>query len=282
MDIHNLVSDFERKLVLQRYSKSSIDNYKSAVKNFLDIAQKKFDNPNIVSDEDIEKYVLWKIEKFNISASYQRMIVASLDKFYTLIYNRRLNVSHLYPSRKKTSLPKDISPKQVQNMILNTKNIKHKCIIELLYSCGLRLNELINLKVEHIDSGRMRILVENGKGGKDRYVMLSDILLQDLRKYWDEYRPNVYLFQGQNNLKYSDKSVQNIVKNAALKSGIKQRVSPHILRHSFAIHLLEKGTDIRFIQELLGHKSIKTTEIYTHVTDISKSNIKSPLDDLNF
>jgi len=282
MEIHNLISELERKLILQRYSKSSINNYKSAVKSFLEIADNKYDNPNLVSDEDIEKYIHWKIEKYDISASYQRMIVASLDKFYKLIYNRNLNVSHLYPSRKRTSLPKDISPQQVKNMIVNTKNIKHKCIIELLYSCGLRLNELINLKIQHIDSERMRILVENAKGGKDRYVMLSDTLLQDLRKYWDMYRPENYLFQGQNNMKYSDKSVQNVVKNAALKSGIKQKVSPHILRHSFATHLLENGTDIRFIQELLGHKSIKTTEIYTHVTDISKSNIRSPLDDLKF
>jgi site-specific recombinase XerD len=281
METSSLIKDFQRKLVLQRYSKRSIDYYKSAVKSFLDIAAKKFDNPNIISDTDIEKYVLWKIEKFNISASYQRMIVASLDKFYKLIYNRNLNISHLYPSRKRTTLPKDISPQQVKDMIVNTKNIKHKCIIELLYSCGLRLNELINLKIQHIDSERMRILVENAKGGKDRYVMLSDTLLQDLRTYWDKYRPEDYLFQGQNNIKYSDKSVQNVVKNAAIKSGIKQKVSPHILRHSFATHLLEKGTDIRFIQELLGHKSIKTTEIYTHVTDISKSNIRSPLDDLN-
>lgn len=224
--------------------------------------------------------MLWKIEKHKISASYQRLIVASLDKFYKLIYNRDLYVKHLYPVRNKHTLPKDISLKQVKDMIINTKNIKHKCIIELLYSCGLRLNELINMKVEHIDSERMRILVENGKGGKDRYVMLSETLLHDLRVYWEKYRPSIYLFEGQNNLKYSGKSVQNIVKNAALKAGVKQKVSPHILRHSFATHLLEKGTDIRFIQELLGHKSLKTTEIYTHVTDISKNNIKSPLDDL--
>lgn len=282
MEIDNLINEFERKLILQRYSKSSISNYKSAVKSFLEIAKNRYDEPNTVNVEDIEKFVFWKIEKFDISASYQRMIVASLDKFYTLIYNRKLNVKHLYPHRKRTALPKDISPKQVQKMIINTKNIKHKCIIELLYSCGLRLNELINLKIENIDSERMRILVENAKGGKDRYVMLSETLLQDLRTYWDEYGPDNYLFQGQKNMKYSDKSVQNIVKNAALKSGIKQRVSPHILRHSFATHLLEKGTDIRYIQELLGHKSIKTTEVYTHVTDISKSNIKSPLDDLKF
>ena len=280
MDIQNLLNDFERKLIIQRYSSNSIDNYKSGVKSFLEIAQIKYPNANDVTDQDIEKYVFWKIEKFNISASYQRLIVASLDKFYKLIFSRTLNIKHLYPGRKKTTLPKDISPRQVKSMIIKTINIKHKCIIELLYSCGLRLNELLNIKIEHIDSVRMRVLVENAKGGKDRYVMLSDTLLNDLRKYWDKYRPEVYLFQGQNGMKYSEKSVQNIVKNAASRAGIKQKVSPHILRHSFATHLLEKGTDIRYIQELLGHKSIKTTEIYTHVTDVSKNNIKSPLDDL--
>ncbi len=208
------------------------------------------------------------------------MIVASLDKFYKLVFSRSINVKHLYPSRKKKVLPKDISPQQIKKMIDVTKNIKHKCIIELLYSCGLRLNELINMKINHIDSDRMRVLVENAKGGKDRYVMLSEKLLTDLRTYWERYKPTNFLFNGQNNIQYSSKSVQNIVKNAAIKVKIKQKVTPHTLRHSFATHLLESGTDIRHIQELLGHNSIKTTEIYTHISDVSKSNIKSPLDSL--
>jgi site-specific recombinase XerD len=163
-------------------------------------------------------------------------------------------------------------------MIDLTTNQKHKCIIKLLYGCGLRLSELLNLKITDIDSGNMVVHIQNSKGNKDRVVMLSNQLLQDLREYFLVYKPKEYLIEGQGGGIYSEKSVQNVVKDAAKRAGIKKQVTPHVLRHSFATHLLENGTDIRYIQQLLGHSSIKTTEIYTHITDISKSKIKSPLD----
>jgi site-specific recombinase XerD len=278
MQIENLLADFERKLVLQRYSKNSILNYKSAVKNFLQVAARKFNNPDELGVAEIEKYVFWKIDKHAVSHSYQRMIVASIDKFYNLVVGVKLNLKHLYPSRKTHTLPKYLNLSEVKRMIELTTNQKHRCIIKLLYGCGLRLSELLNLKITDIDSGNMVVHIRNSKGNKDRVVMLSNQLLQDLREYFSEYKPKEYLIEGQGGGLYSEKSVQNVVKDAAARAGIKKQVTPHILRHSFATHLLENGTDIRYIQQLLGHSSIKTTEIYTHITDISKSKIKSPLE----
>lgn len=278
MQIEILLEEYERRLVLQRYSKNSILNYKSAAKNFLQIAERKFGSPDEISVVEIEKYVFWKIEKHAISHSYQRMIVASIDKFYRLVAGVELNLKHLYPSRKTYTLPKYLSLDEVKRMIDLTTNLKHKCIIKLLYGCGLRLSELLNLKLTDIDSGNMVVHIRKSKGNKDRVVMLSNQLLDDLRVYFLRYKPKEYLIEGQGGGVYSEKSVQNVVKDAARKACIKKQVTPHILRHSFATHLLENGTDIRYIQQLLGHSSIKTTEIYTHITDISKSKIKSPLE----
>lgn len=278
MEIDNLITLFEQKLMIQRYSTSSIKNYSSSVNSFLQVAAKKFEHPNQLSEQEIEKYILWKIEKHKISSSYQRMIVASIDKFYNLVMNQNLQINHLYPSRKKDSLPKYITKAEVKKMLASITNIKHKCITKLLYGCGLRLSELLNLKLSDIDSELMLVHVKDTKGNKDRVVMLSTTLLDDLRKYYKDHYPKYYLFEGQSGGKYSSKSVQNIVKIAATKGGISKPVTPHILRHSFATHLLENGTDIRYIQKLLGHNSVKTTEIYTHVTDVAKSKIKSPLD----
>lgn len=278
MDIDNLLSTFEQRLRLQRYSETSIRNYKSAVGGFLQLASKKYDKPEGLTAKEIEKYVYWLIENKKISASYQRMVVASIDKFYRLALNIQLPIKHLYPTRKEHHLPEYLNKDEVKRLINSTNNLKHKCILELLYSGGLRLSELLNIKISDIDSTDMIIHIRMAKGKKDRKVMLSEVLLSDLRVYFKQYKPTTFLFEGQNKEQYSAKSVQNIVHLAAQKVGIKKHVTPHTLRHSFATHLLESGTDIRIIQELLGHQSIKTTEIYTHIADISKSIIKSPLD----
>lgn len=278
MNIELLLDDFERKLVLQRYSASSIANYKSAIKNFLLVAARRYDDANEVTDDNIEKYVYWKIEKHNIGPSLQRTIVASIDKFYKSMYQRAVCLQQLYPKQKRSSLPKYLSIQEIKKMIDGISNLKHQCVIEMLYGCGLRLSELLNLEIKDIDSHNMLVHIFVGKGQKDRVVMLPERLLTNLRLYFKKYQPRTYLFEGQNGEKYSDKSVQLIVKKAAENAGIRKKVTPHVLRHSFATHLLENGTDIRYIQQLLGHSSVKTTEIYTHITDISKSTIRSPLD----
>ncbi len=280
MDVEALIREFERKLILQRYSTNSIRNYISSVKSFLELARKKFAQPDEIDEEVIEKYILWKIEKQKIGSSHQRMIVASIDKFYKALYGRNLNIRHLYPTRKSHRLPDYLTTAEIRRLFDSVENKKHRCILKLLYGSGLRLGELIHLKIKDIDSTNMLLLIKNAKGNKDRVVMLSQILLDDLRVYFKEFKPKEYLFEGQGGGMYAEKSVQMVVKNAAAKAGIKKRVTPHVLRHCFATHLLESGTDIRYIQKLLGHQSIKTTEIYTRITDISQSKIKSPLDNL--
>ena len=157
-------------------------------------------------------------------------------------------------------------------------NIKHRCIVSLLYSAGLRRGELIDLKLSDIDSKRMVINVRQGKGNKDRITLLSPSVLEELRVYFKEWKPKVYLFEGPSGNKYSTTSVMNIIRSAAKKAGLKKSITPHALRHSFATHLLESGTNLRYIQALLGHKSSKTTEIYTQVAITNIKEIKSPLD----
>ncbi len=169
---------------------------------------------------------------------------------------------------------------EIQTLISAVRNIKHKCIVSLLYSAGLRREELLNLRLKDIDSKRMRIVVRDAKGNKDRLTILSNNVLADLREYYKTWQPRNYLFEGPVGDKYSATSVAAVVKQAAKAARINKNVTPHTLRHSFATHLLEAGTDLRYIQVLLGHKSSKTTERYTHVADFYFGNIKSPLDDL--
>ncbi|KUK58047.1 MAG: integrase/recombinase [Bacteroidetes bacterium 38_7] len=265
-------------MIVQRYSPNSIQNYKSAVRGFLQLGEKKYSHPLEITETEIEKYLFWKIEKHHIGTSYQRLIVTSIDKFYLSLFHTQLNIKHLYPRTKNKSLPVYLTTKEIIRLMDNVTNLKHTCIIQLLYGCGLRLNELLHLKLTDIDSTNKIVLIRNAKGWKDRVVMLSPLLLESLRRYYKIYHPEEYLIEGQGGGVYSEKSVQTIVKNAASKAGITKKVTPHTLRHSFATHLLENGTDIRYIQELLGHKSVHTTEIYTHITDIAQSKIKSPLD----
>ena len=167
-------------------------------------------------------------------------------------------------------------------MFLSIDNPKNACIVKLLYGCGLRLNELLHLKISDIDSENMLIHIRLSKGNKDRVVMLPSTLLLELRNYYKVCYPKDYLFEGQDGGMYSAKSVQTIVKTAATKAGITKPISPHILRYSFATHLLENGTDIRYIQQLLGHNSVKTTEIYTHISDIVRWSKKTGQEFTNF
>lgn len=166
----------------------------------------------------------------------------------------------------------------IRSIISSTNNIKHKCIVGLLYLAGLRRGELLNLKIADIDSSRMLIHVRGAKGNKDRYTLLSRKILDDLRLYYKEWAPKDYLFESNVNEKYSETSVAMIIASAAIKAKVTKHVTPHILRHSFATHLLEGSTDLRYIQMLMGHNSTKTKEIYTHVAMSSFDSIKNPLD----
>lgn len=180
--------------------------------------------------------------------------------------------------RKETKLPVVASEEEVIRLFVASDNLKHQCIMALLYSSGLRRGELINLRVSDINIDRRQIFVRGGKGKKDRTTILSDRMANALIKYMEEYRPKHWMFEGPNGKQYTGVSVGKIVTNAAIKAGIKTKMSPHVLRHSFATHLMDKGTDIRYIQELLGHTKLETTAIYTHVSIRDLQKIKSPLD----
>ena len=182
--------------------------------------------------------------------------------------------------RKESTLPDVLSREEIGKMLHQTNNLKHKCILAIIYSCGLRRSELLSMQIADIDSTRMLVKIRSGKGRKDRYVQLALSSLELLRMYYSEYQPRVWLFEGKPGSPYSAESVVNVVKKAASRAGIKKRVTPHVLRHSFATHHLEQGTDLRYIQEFLGHKSSKTTERYTHVSKTNFSSFRNPIDGL--
>ena len=277
-NIHNLLSDFEVKLRLQRYAPSSVKTYKNALAKFL-VAFQQYDLYRVTVPQ-IQTFIHHLQAKHRISAVYQKQILATISKFYLLYYNRKLELSPLYPKRKTKPLPKYLTASEVKRLLQQCTNLKHECILKILYGCGLRISEVIALKIADIDFSAMRLMVRAAKGKKDRVVPLPLQLLDNLRQYYTAYHPKKYLFEGQNGGKYTAKSIQSFIKKYALVAKIQKPVTPHMLRHSYATHQLENGINIRYVQELLGHNSIKTTELYTHVTKISKNNITSPLDQL--
>jgi site-specific recombinase XerD len=183
--------------------------------------------------------------------------------------------------KKPLLLPKVMGEKSIGRIIRETENIKHRCMLMLAYAAGLRVSEIVAVRLKDIDSDRMTIFISRAKGKKDRVVGLSAMLLQELRQYYIQYKPKAYLFEGEQGRMYSTRSVQKVFQSAKERAGIKVPGGIHTLRHSYATHLLESGTDIRFIQELLGHNSILTTRRYTHVSIQFTSKIRSPLDDLD-
>ena len=270
-------NSFLDKLILKKYAENTIKGYCTMFINFTNFYAGK--EVNSLSENDIRSYLKHLILKGK-SDSYVHQSVNAIKFYYEVVLQMPNRFYEIERPQKKEQLPKVISKENVLKMIDSISNLKHKCIVSLIYSAGLRRSELLNLKIQDIDSERMTIRILNTKGGKDRMSTLSKYLLQMLREYFKEYRPKEYLFEGQKGGKYSAESVLSIVKSAAKKANIRQHVTPHTLRHSFATHLLEDGTDLRKIQSLLGHNSLKTTEIYTHVAINYEETVKNPLDSL--
>jgi site-specific recombinase XerD len=266
------------KLELKRYANNTVKTYVKCFERFLN-AHETTDYMSI-DEMEIRTYLQKLIQK-GYSDSYVNQMINSIKFYYEIVKGMPNRFYSIERPRKTESLPKVISLEEVETLIVNTNNIKHKCIVSLLYSAGLRRSELLNLTLEDIDSKRMTILVRNSKGGKDRMTILSQSVLEDLRIYFKKWKPKKYLFEGEKEVQYSATSVFKIIKNAAKKGGVKKNISPHILRHSFATHLLENGTDLRYIQNLLGHSSSKTTEVYTYVATNHLKTIKSPIEMLN-
>ena len=185
-------------------------------------------------------------------------------------------------TRRPEQLPDILSEEEVKRLISSVKNLKHRCILMLIYSAGLRLSESVNVRLDDILVARKQIFIKAGKGKKDRYVILSDKLFEVLTKYREVYKPTYWLFEGMNGGRYSPRSVQQIMRRAVAQSKVNPFATVHTLRHSFATHMLERGTDLRYIQHLLGHGSIKTTEVYLHVRKQAEEGLKSPLDEMDW
>jgi len=259
---------FTEKLRYKNYSPRTIDVYKSYLKNFLQLNNIK--DPYQTTTTQIVKF----LESHNFkSTSQQNQYIGCLKLFAKYILNKKdIHLSKIERPRNEKKLPKVIDGEYIKSQLSKIENTKHRAILTLTYSVGLRVSEIVNLKIEDIDSKRMLIHIKNAKGRKDRIVPLSQTVLELLREYFKEYKPKEYLFNGQNGGKYSTGSCQKIYKRY-----IDQNSSIHTLRHSSFTNLLESGTDLRIIQKIAGHSSSKTTEIYTHVSNQLLSKINLPV-----
>lgn len=250
------------------------ENYQSSVKSFL-YKFKDAKEPSRISTQEIKE---WLCSFDTINTRNHKL--CGIKSFYEITVGMPLKLDKIPFSKKDKKLPIVLSVEEVQSMFKACVNTKHKVILALLYSCGLRVSELINLKWSHIDRSRMIINILQAKGNKDRQVMLTPELLPLLEKYYLEYKPKEYVLNGQfpeKQLQYSDRSVGEVVKQIAAKAGINKRVYTHLMRHNCFTHMVENGTDINLIQKLAGHSNVKTTNIYLHISHNHISKIQSPL-----
>ena len=277
---YTLPEGYLELLEQKRYSPSTIKTYRAYFSDFMKYHKGR--NIDRLKVADINKYILYLVNEKKISVSQQNMRINAIKFYYEQVKGgQRQYYGGITRAKEYKSLPEVLSRNEVSHILSCLSNPKHRCMISLIYSAGLRRSELLNLTPKDIISERMLVRIM-GKGRKCRYSLLSEKLLKDLREYFKEYRPQKWLFEGEKpGEQYSASALVKVLKEAASRAGIKHRVHVHMLRHSFATHLLEQGTDLRTIQELLGHNDIKTTSIYLHVTSAHKSSIPNPLDTLD-
>lgn len=263
----------------KRYSANTVKTYTDALRNFLIFYNKRA--ISTLNNEDIVYFNNHYLLKNKLSASYQNQIVNAIKLYFGVLLDTQIQLEKIHRPRREKTLPNVLSKAEIKSILDASTNLKHKTMLSLIYSCGLRRSELVNLKPSHIDSRRNIVIIKQSKGKKDRITPLSPKILELLREYYKIYRPTIFLFEGQKaGTPYSVQSLQHVLKQAVSKTKIQKKVTLHWLRHSYATHLLEGGTDLRYIQELLGHNSSRTTEIYTHVSTKNLEQIKSPFDDL--
>lgn len=273
------IAAFKGWMEHKRYSENTIKTYTDAILTFLKYYHPK--DANDITNADLVEFNRNYILANGYSASFQNQVVNAVKLFYSRTHNRRFEIEKVERPRKEHKLPNVLSKEEVAAILNAPVNIKHRAMLSLIYACGLRRSELLNLKPADIDSKRGLLIIRQSKGNKDRVVPISEKVIEMLRTYYKAFKPELWLFEGQTpRLQYSEASLAKVLKTSCAKARIKKPVTLHWLRHSYATHLLENGTDLRFIQELLGHKTSKTTEIYTHVSTKSLQKIKSPFDDL--
>ena len=274
----HLIDGYTKLLHIKNYSPQTEKSYLHHLNLFLDyiIHSKVLDvNPDVLLD-----YFNFLKKEKKYSYSSMKQSLASIRFLFLEVLRKEIKFNFFIKMKRPSTLPNILTTKEVRSIINLINNLKHKAIISTIYSCGLRISEVINLNINDIDSSAMTVKIVNAKGNNDRNVMLSEKLLKLLREYFKTYDPKKYLFTGISGGRYSARSIQQIFNRVVKVAGIKKRVTVHSLRHSFASHLLDSGTDIRFIQELLGHKHLSTTQIYTHINPVSVKKIKSPFDSI--
>lgn len=273
------IEQFKYWMRSRRYSESTIATYTDALRAFLkfyrDVPVAQITNEGVIHFNN--EFIL----KHKLSASYQNQVVNAIKLFFRTVENRSMNVDVIHRPRRAKLLPNVLSKDEIKTIINAQSNIKHRAMLSLISSCGLRRGELLNLKLTDVDSKRNLLVIRQGKGRKDRVAPLSDKTIELLRSYFASYKPSLWLFEGQEKARqYDESSLASVLRQAVAKSGIKKPVTLHWLRHSYATHLLEAGTDLRYIQEILGHAKSTTTEIYTHVSTKSLQKVLSPFDSL--
>lgn len=274
MDIRKWLDKYSRDIKLVYSSINTRKNYESQVTSFLNHFKAEIE-PKSISNDKIKD---WLLEAQTINTIKHRL--CAVNNFYKITVGMPSKVTKIpYPKADK-KLPIVLSQDEVQRMFDVCDNKKHKVILSLLYSCGLRVSELINLKWSNIDRSRMIIYILKGKGNKDRQVMLSPSVIPLLEDYWREYRTKDYILAGQKSEQYTSRSVLEVVKQLANKAGINKRVYTHLMRHNCFTHMVEAGTDLHFVQKLAGHNDIKTTLLYTHISDSLVSKLNSPINNI--
>ncbi|WP_241499115.1 tyrosine-type recombinase/integrase [Rufibacter ruber] len=270
------------KLLLLNYSRITMRTYHSLLLRFLNTyATKGLEAIQLFDQEEMNRYHRQMVQAGTYSCSMVNQSINAVKFYYQRVLLRtEVQLNQVERPEKPEKLPLVLSRQEVASLLASTPNLKHRCLLQLLYAGGLRIGEVINLRITDVQSARNLLLIRGGKGKKDRTTLLSQRLLENLRAYYKEYRPKEWLFEGQFGGQYTVESIRNVFRAAVEKAGIKTKATPHTLRHSFATHLLEQGTDLRYIQTLLGHSSSKTTEIYTHITSHALGQITSPLDTL--
>lgn len=277
--LEQLLGRAEQELKLKGYSAKTIKSYLGHIGRFFNITHKTID---LITNDDIRVYLTGLLENKEKSHAYVNQAISSIKFLFSDVLKDQGIVADLPRPKKEQKLPEVLSQEEVLNILKSVNNVKHRTLLLLTYSAGLRVSEVVRLKVHDIDNNRMLIHIRQAKGRKDRYTILSPKALESLRQYAMLCRLKDWVFPGENNENHlSERSAQKVFETACKRACIQKDVSVHTLRHSFATHLLEGGTDLRYIQEILGHSNSKTTEIYTHVSQKSIAKIKSPLDSLN-
>ncbi len=271
------IKEFESWMRSKRYSTNTVNTYCDALKLFLRFyAHKPIAE---ITNTDIIIFNNDYILKNKLSSSFQNQLVNAVKLFFRNIEHKLIEIDQVHRPKREKLLPNVLSKEEVKELLNKTANIKHKAMLSLIYACGLRCGELLKLRPEHLDLNRRLLIIKQAKGRKDRITPLSGKILELLQEYYRNYRPKVFVFEGQAaGTMYDERSLQQVLKTNLQKTSIKKPVTLHWLRHSYATHLLENGTDLRYIQELLGHRSSKTTEIYTHVSTNNLQKITSPFD----